>query len=142
MIDLADPRSLGRLRVRYHWGVAQATDAESAWLRVSTPYSGDGKGHMFTPELGSQVLVGYEQGQAEFGVVLGNLFHPQNKQSASYTRARNHLKGLQTAGGNKLVMNDTKGLTALPLRAELRVYARAGQLYNYNKEYNLTLNRV
>lgn len=115
VIDLQDPRRLGRLRVRYHWGVAQPADAESAWLRVSTPYSGDGKGQLFTPEVGSQVLVGYEQGQAEFAVVLGNLFHPQNPQNASYTRANNHLKGLQTAGGNKFVMNDVAGAQTILL---------------------------
>ncbi len=115
VIDLDDPRRLGRLRVRYPWSVARPVDAESAWLRVSTPYSGDGKGQLFTPEVGSQVLVGYEQGQAEFAVVLGNLFHPQNPQNASYTRDRNHLKGLQTAGGNKFVMNDVAGAQTILL---------------------------
>ncbi len=115
VIDLEDPRRLGRLRVRYPWSVARPADAESAWLRVSTPYSGDGKGQLFTPEVGSQVLVGYEQGQAEFAVVLGNLFHPQNPQNATYTRDRNHLKGLQTAGGNKFVMNDVAGAQTILL---------------------------
>jgi type VI secretion system secreted protein VgrG len=115
VIDLQDPRSLGRIRVRYYWGVAQPADAESAWLRVSTPYAGNGKGQLFTPEVGSQVLVGYEQGQAEFALVLGNLFHPQNPQGASYTRANNHLKGLQTAGGNKFVMNDVAGAQTILL---------------------------
>nr|GFC80810.1 hypothetical protein [Tanacetum cinerariifolium] len=54
---------------------------------------------MGVPEL-AQVLVGYEHGLAEFPVVLGNLFHPQNKQQAKYTTPQNQLKGLQTAGGN------------------------------------------
>ena len=57
--------------MRSYWPVAQPADAESAWLRVSTPYSGDGKGQMFTPEVSSQVLVGYEHGLAEFPVALG-----------------------------------------------------------------------
>ncbi|HEX8503846.1 MAG TPA: type VI secretion system Vgr family protein, partial [Hymenobacter sp.] len=109
VIDLADPRRLGRLRVRYHWPVAKPADAESGWLRASTPYSGDGKGQMFTPEVGSQVLVGYEHGLAEFPVALGNLFHPQNKQNKSYSPPNNNLKGLQTAGGNKFVMNNAAG---------------------------------
>ena len=93
---------------RCPWSVTRPADAESGWLRVSTPYAGDGKGHLFTPEVGSQLLVGYEQGLAELPVGLGNLFHAQNKQGASYTTAQNQLKGLQTAGGNKLVLNDTK----------------------------------
>ncbi|HEX8327730.1 MAG TPA: contractile injection system protein, VgrG/Pvc8 family, partial [Hymenobacter sp.] len=96
VIDLADPRRLGRLRLRYYWPVAGPADAETGWVRVSTPYAGDGKGQMFTPEVGSQVLVGYEHGQAEFPVALGNLFHPQNKQNTSYSPPNNNLKGLQT----------------------------------------------
>ena len=115
VIDLGDPRGLGRLRVRYYWSVATPADAESGWLRVSTPYSGDGKGQLFTPEKGSQVLVGYEQGQAELPVVLGNLFHPQNPQQAKYTTANNQLKGLQTAGGNKFVMSDAAGAQTILL---------------------------
>ena len=109
VVDVADPQHLGRVRVRYYWSVEKPADAETGWMRVSTPYSGHGKGQMFTPEVGSQVLVGYEQNQADFPVVLGNLFHPQNKQGAKYTTADNHLKGLQTAGGNKVVMSDKKG---------------------------------
>ena len=115
VIDLADPRGLGRIRVRYHWPVARPADAESSWVRVSTPYSGDGKGQLFTPEVGSQVLVGYEQGLAEFPVVLGNLFHPSNKQKASYSPPHNNLKGIQTAGGNKVVMSDVAGAQTILL---------------------------
>ncbi|RZK22724.1 MAG: hypothetical protein EOO56_07505 [Hymenobacter sp.] len=109
VIDLEDPLRMGRVRVRYYWPVAVPADAETDWLRVSTPYSGDGKGQLFTPELKSQVLVGYEQNRAEQPLILGNLFHPQNPQSAKYTNPSNRLKGLQTAGGNKVVMLDTKG---------------------------------
>ena len=109
VIDVADPKHLGRIRVRFLWPVAQLTQAESGWLRVTTPYSGNGKGQLFTPEPGSQVLVAYEQNQAEFPVVVGNLFHAQNPQNAQYTTPENQLKGLQTAGGNKLVLADKAG---------------------------------
>jgi Rhs element Vgr protein len=109
VIDLADPRRLGRVRVRFQWLVDKPAQAESGWLRVTTPYSGDGKGHMFTPEVGSQVLVNYEHGLADMPVVVGNVFHPHNKQGTQYSPASNNLKGLQTAGGNKFVMADTPG---------------------------------
>ena len=81
--------------------------AKSGWLRVTTPYSGDGKGHLFTPEVGSQVLVNYEHGLPDMPVVVGNVFHPQNKQGAKYSPPQNNLKGFQTAGGNKFVMLDS-----------------------------------
>lgn len=115
VIDQQDPLHLGRVRVRYYWGVARPADAESDWLRVSTPYSGDGKGQLFTPELGSQVLVGYEHNRAEQPLILGNLFHPSNKQGATYSTDANHLKGLQTAGGNKVVMSDKAGAQTILL---------------------------
>jgi type VI secretion system secreted protein VgrG len=112
VIDLADPRRLGRVRVRFQWLVDKQEQAESGWLRVTTPYSGDGKGHMFTPEVGSQVLVNYEHGLPDMPVVVGNVFHPQNKQGAKYSPANNFIKGFQTAGGNKFVMVETaKGQT-------------------------------
>ena len=115
VIDVADPQHLGRIRVRYYWPVAKPVDAETGWVRVSTPYSGHGKGQLFTPEKGSQVLVGYEQSQAEFPVVLGNLFHPQNPQQAKYSFPQNNLKGIQTAGGNKLVMSEVAGAQTILL---------------------------
>jgi Rhs element Vgr protein len=108
VIDLADPRRLGRVRVRFQWAVDKPTAAESGWLRVTTPYSGDGKGHMFTPEVGSQVLVSYEHGVPDLPVVVGNVFHPENKQGTKYSPPSNNLKGFQTAGGNKFVMTDTQ----------------------------------
>jgi uncharacterized protein involved in type VI secretion and phage assembly len=64
------------VRVRFQWLVDKPAQAESGWLRVTTPYSGDGKGHMFTPEVGSQVLVNYEHSLPKFPVVVGNVFHP------------------------------------------------------------------
>jgi type VI secretion system secreted protein VgrG len=95
--------------VRFRWAVDEPADADSGWLRVTTPYSGDGKGHMFTPEVGSQVLVSYEHGLADLPVVVGNVFHPENKQGKLYSPTDNNLKGLQTAGGNKFVMSEVAG---------------------------------
>jgi type VI secretion system secreted protein VgrG len=115
VIDLADPRRLGRVRVRFQWAVDKPADAESGWLRVTTPYSGDGKGHMFTPEVGSQVLVSYEHGLADLPVVVGNVFHPQNKQGKLYSPPDNNLKGMQTAGGNKFVMSEVAGAQTILL---------------------------
>ncbi|MBC8085464.1 MAG: hypothetical protein H7Z21_19870 [Hymenobacter sp.] len=109
VIDAKDPKKLGRLRVRYHWHVHKPQDAETGWLRVLTPYSGNGKGQLFNPEVGSQVLVGYESSLAEQPLVLGNLFHANNQQKASYSPASNGMKGIQTAGGNKVVMLDKQG---------------------------------
>ena len=65
------------------------------------------------PEVGSQVLVGYESSLAEQPMVLGNMFHANNQQKASYSPASNGMKGIQTAGGNKFVMLDTAGAQSI-----------------------------
>jgi hypothetical protein len=65
--------------------------------------------------LGGLVAVGYEHGLAEWPVVLGNVFYPHNAQGANYSTNGNHLKGLQTAGGNKVVMNDVAGAQTILL---------------------------
>ena len=109
VIDVKDPKRLGRVRVRYHWPRERPLDAESNWMRVSTPYSGNGKGQLFVPELGSQVLVGYEYNRPEMPLVLGNLFHANNKQKASYSPEDNAVKGIQTASGNKITFHDKAG---------------------------------
>jgi len=109
VIDDADPQKLGRLRVRYHWPVDNPRQAETDWLRLLTPYSGSGKGQLFKPEVGSQVLIGYQNGLAEQPFVLGNMFHANNKQGAKYSPDQNLMKGIQTAGGNKFVMQDKQG---------------------------------
>lgn len=109
VIDLKDPHKLGRVRVRYHWPHARPADAESDWMRVITPYSGDGKGQLFVPELGSQLLVGYEQHRPDLPVALGNLTHANNAQKASYSPAGNAVKGFQTKGGNKITFHEKAG---------------------------------
>jgi type VI secretion system secreted protein VgrG len=109
VIEDKDPEKLGRLRVRYYWPVQNKKHAETNWIRLLTPYSGDGKGHLMKPEVGSQVLVGYQGGLAEQPFVLGNMFHANNKQGAKYSPDSNLMKGIQTAGGNKFVMQDKEG---------------------------------
>jgi type VI secretion system secreted protein VgrG len=109
VIDTKDPEQLGRIRVRYYWPVARPQDAETDWLRVLTPYAGAGKGQLFTPELGSQVLLGYTSGLAEQPYVQGNLFHAKNKAGAKYTHNGGEVKGIQTLAGNRITFHDKKG---------------------------------
>ena len=109
VIDNDDPQGLGRVRVRYYWPTKTPKDAETGLIRVLTPYSGAGKGQLFTPELGSQVLVGYENGLAEQPYVQGNFFHAANKAGGKYSHNGGEVKGIQTMGGNKISFHDKDG---------------------------------
>ena len=109
VFDNKDPKKLGRVRVRYYWPFSkQQHYAETDWLRVLTPYSGDGKGQLFTPEVNSQVLIGYQNGLAEQPYVQGNSFHAKNKAKVEYMH-NGEVKGIQTRGGNKITFHDKEG---------------------------------
>jgi uncharacterized protein involved in type VI secretion and phage assembly len=99
-----DEKKLGRVKVEFFWPNDDKKEKESCWMRVSTPYSGNGKGVLTVPEVGDQVLVGYHRNLAERPVVLGSLQH--KKGGKNYTFANNHIKGISTKGGQKVTVNE------------------------------------
>jgi type VI secretion system secreted protein VgrG len=101
VVDNKDPEKLGRIKIKFYW---QRNDAESVWVRVSTLYSGEGKGILFTPEPGAQVMVGFEHSNPAQPVILGSLYHKADGES--YTSDDNKLKMIQTRGGNYIQFDD------------------------------------
>jgi Rhs element Vgr protein len=101
VVDNKDPDKLGRVKIKFYW---QSGDAESVWVRVSTLYSGAGKGLLFTPEPGAQVIVGYEHNDPSQPVLLGSLYHKSDGES--YTSDDNRMKQIQTRGGNYIYFDD------------------------------------
>ena len=70
--DAADPRLLGRVRVRYPWQVGKLG---SPWVRVLTPFStANGDCIHFQPKAGDEVMIGYVGGNIERPYVIGSLF--------------------------------------------------------------------
>lgn len=70
--DAADPRLLGRVRVRYPWQVGKLG---SPWVRVLTPFStANGDCIHFQPKVGDEVMIGYVGGNIERPYVIGSLF--------------------------------------------------------------------
>jgi type VI secretion system secreted protein VgrG len=103
VIDNDDPDNLGRVKIKFYW---QKSDAESVWVRVSTLYSGEGKGILFTPETGAQVIIGYEHNDPSQPVILGSLYPKSGGES--YSTDDNKLKVIQTRGGNHITFDDTE----------------------------------
>jgi len=66
-----DPRNMGRIQIQYDWMEGSAT----AWARMATPHAGGGRGFMFLPEKGDEVLVAFEHGDPERPYVVGALWN-------------------------------------------------------------------
>jgi phage protein D len=71
-----DPDDLGRVKLKYPW---LADDAESFWARVAMPGAGPDYGMVWIPQVGDEVIVGFDHGDFSFPVVLGGLWNGKDK---------------------------------------------------------------
>jgi len=101
VVDNDDPEKLGRVKVEFLW---PSSSRESAWMRVGHPYTADGKGMLFVPEVDAQVMVAYQDKCPEMPFVLTSLYH--KKEGTSYTNDRNATKIISIKGGNSIVSVD------------------------------------
>lgn len=86
--DNSDPEGLGRVRVDFYW--AQGTKS-SQWIRMIQPHAGAGKGFYFIPEIGEEVLVGFEGGNAQNPYVMGT--HYNGVAKPEFFDSKNSIKG-------------------------------------------------
>ena len=103
----ADPAGMGRVRVRYPW---MGAEERTGWVRVASTYAGNGRGIGFLPEVGDEVVVGFEQGDTERPLVLGSLWNGGDK--AGHAPG---TKQIQTRAGNTIRMEDAGGAEAVEL---------------------------
>ncbi|CAM3749227.1 phage baseplate assembly protein V [Flavobacterium gelidilacus] len=100
--DNNDPAGLGRVQVKFAW-----QEDNTPWIRMTNPHAGSGKGMYFIPEIGEEVLVAFEAGNAEKPFVLGTMYN--GSESSSYATSGNDNKVIQSRSGTKIIMNDAQG---------------------------------
>jgi uncharacterized protein involved in type VI secretion and phage assembly len=108
--DNNDPDKLGRVKVNFFW---QESNIMSPWLRTVNAYSGADTGFYFIPEVGDEVLVGFEGGNAEKPYVIGSLYHGKNKPLGSWPEKDNSFKGIITKSKLKIEFDDKKKITTI-----------------------------
>ena len=113
---------MGRVRVQFLW---QAKRNEmTPWIRVVQPYTGGGKGFYFVPEIGEEVLVDFEGGNAERPFVLGAHYNGEAKSGYSPT-----TKAIHTQSGTKILLNDADG--------SVRIEDPSGNIYAMDGKGNI-----
>ena len=110
-----DPHNQGRIRVSYYW----QDGGETTWVRLLAPHAGPGRGFLFLPEIGDEVLICFEEGDPERPYVVGSAwngvhqpptsgFHvPGEPNGAEFVG--NNIKRLVTKSGHRITMVDTPG---------------------------------
>lgn len=101
-----DPDKLGRVKLKYPW---LSEDIESDWARIVTPMSGNQFGFFILPEVGDEVLVGFEHGQIELPFVMGSLWNGQDKPPEVNEDGKNNLRLIKSRSGHIIRLDDTDG---------------------------------
>jgi uncharacterized protein involved in type VI secretion and phage assembly len=125
VVDNRDPDGLARVLVR----VSAPTDvlAGDLWARVATMMAGRNRGTWFVPEVGDEVLVAFERGEAKEAYVIGALWNakarPPTESPADVKLIRsrngvtlriredrnNNALILETPGGQRITLQDNPG---------------------------------
>ena len=98
----SDPDGEDRIQVRM-----PLIDAgeEGVWARIAAPDAGDGRGIVFRPEIGDEVVIGFINDDPRDAVVLGML-HSSAKPAPIQAADDNHEKGFVTRSGMTVIFND------------------------------------
>lgn len=107
--DNEDPNNLGRIRVQFDWQAELDEDMMTPWIRIAQPYAGAGKGFSFIPEIGEEVMVDFEGGNAEKPYVKGMLFNGIDDPDSAWLangNSENRVKAIRTRNGHTIEIHD------------------------------------
>lgn len=104
--DNKDPEALGRIRVQFSWQELQDEDMWTPWLRIAQAHGGDDKGCYIIPEIDEEVMVGFENGNAEKPYVIGTLYHGKQRPGDGWYSDSNDIKAFRTRNGHTVEVHD------------------------------------
>ena len=105
VMDNNDPMGMGRVRVQFPW--QEEKNQMTPWIRTTTIYAGAGRGDYKIPEIGDEILVGFESGNAEKPFMLGAMYN--GADVSGYATPNNDLKVERTRSGIEGLANDAEG---------------------------------
>lgn len=107
--DNEDPNNLGRVRVQFDWQAQLDDGMMTPWLRMAQPYAGGGKGFSFIPEIGEEVMIDFEGGNAERPYVKGTLYNGVGDPDGRWlpnNNSSNQIKAIRTRNGHTIEIHD------------------------------------
>jgi type VI secretion system secreted protein VgrG len=116
----------GRVKVQFHWDrLGQGDENSSCWVRLAQAWAGNGWGMMHFPRIGTEVVVGFLDGDPDHPIVIGALHNgqmplpaaqPDNKtQTGIVTRSS---PGGGSSDFNALVFDDKAGSEKVTFQAQ------------------------
>ncbi|WP_343659107.1 phage baseplate assembly protein V [Chryseobacterium sp.] len=109
VISNVDPLNQGRIQVRFDWQLNDTTH----FIRMMSPDAGgtdaisQNRGFVAVPEIGDQVMVGFEYHNPDFPFAMGGMFHGGVGLGGGMD---NRVKSLQTRSGHRLVFTEDESI--------------------------------
>ncbi len=140
VISNTDPLNQGRIQVQFDW---QNGGSQSEFIRVMTPDAGGSdkvsknRGFMAIPEVGDQVMVGFQHNHPDRPFAMGGMFHGSVGGGGGQA---NNVKSLSSRSGNKLELNDGEGSVFLTDQggANMKFDGAGNATMNTNQDYTNT----
>ncbi len=155
----------GRVKVNFHWNhhTEKKSSQTSAFIRVAQPAAGGQRGFLFTPRIGEEVIVSFENGDPDKPLITGSVYSqdhptPNIDRSASMAEAvlndlssnnitRNSTPVAQPHTGiiksdgdgdaNRIVFKDETGLENLEINAKKDMKIEVGHDLNIDVEEDI-----
>ncbi|NUQ74568.1 MAG: type VI secretion system tip protein VgrG [Polyangiaceae bacterium] len=114
----------GRVRVQFHWDrEGNFDETSSCWMRVSQGSTGGGFGMFMLPRVGTEVLVGFFEGDPDQPVVVGRVFN--NTARVPYKLPEHRTVSTwksdstpRSDGFNEIKFDDERGNELVSIQAE------------------------
>ncbi|RMZ59478.1 Vgr family protein [Chryseobacterium nematophagum] len=109
VISNIDPLNQGRIQVRFDWQMNDTTH----FIRMMSPDAGgtnavsQNRGFVAVPEIGDQVMVGFEYHNPDFPFAMGGMFHGGIGVGGGMD---NRVKSIQTRSGHRLVFTEDESI--------------------------------
>ena len=136
VMDNNDPMGMGRIRVQFPW--QEEKGQKTPWIRLIQPHSGAGKGFHFIPEIGEEVLVGFESGNAEKPFVMGT--HYNGSETSGYGTADNSIKAIHTRSGHILKFTEDESIILTDKSGNIMTFDTVGSNIMITAPETMTLN--
>jgi phage baseplate assembly protein V len=85
VIDVNDPANRGRVRLNFSW---MSGKSDSDWTPVAAPMAGNKRGVFVMPEVGDEVVVGFDRGDTSHPIVVGYLWNGKDAPPSTSPRER------------------------------------------------------
>jgi phage protein D/phage baseplate assembly protein gpV len=111
--DIKDPAKLGRVKLTFPW---LDKDFTSTWARTVQLGAGKDRGTLVLPEVGDEVLVGFEHGDFEAPYVFGGLYNSKDtspkltKEPVDGNSGQVTTRGFVSRKGHKLEFVEDDGI--------------------------------